>query len=108
MPRGFVRVASVSEVPPGAVACVHVGGQRIAVCNVGGRFYAVEDVCTHDGASFGQAELDDSEITCPRHGAAFDVTTGAVTRLPAAIPVRTFTVRTHGDDIEVEMDLEGS
>jgi len=88
------------------VASFEIGGRRIAVCNVGGRFYAVEDVCTHDGASFGQAELDGDEITCPRHGAAFDVRTGAVTRLPAAVPVRTYNVRKHGDDIEVEMDSD--
>ena len=104
MPRGFVRVASAGEVQPGTVASFEIGGRRIAVCNVGGRFYAVEDVCTHDGASFGQAELDGDEITCPRHGAAFDVRTGAVTRLPAAVPVRTYNVRKRGDDIEVEMD----
>ncbi len=104
MRRGFVRVASAGAVQPGTVASFEIGGQRIAVCNVGGRFYAVEDVCTHDGASFGRAELDGDEITCPRHGAAFDVRTGAVTRLPAAVPVRTYNVRQQGDDIEVEMD----
>ena len=85
---------------------MEVAGRRIALCNVDGRFYAVEDVCTHDGASFGHAELNGVEITCPRHGAAFDVTTGAVTRLPAAVPVSTFNVRTSGDDIEVEVDLD--
>jgi len=88
------------------VTTVEIGGNRIAVCNAGGRLYAVEDVCTHDGASFGRAELDGVEITCARHGAAFDVTTGAVTRLPAAVPVRTYDVRTNGDDIEVEVDLD--
>ena len=106
MPKGFVRAASTGRVPPGTVTTVDVGGYRVAVCNVGGRFYAVEDACTHDGASFGQAELEGAEITCPRHGAAFDVTTGAVTRLPAAIPVRTFNTRVSGDDIEVEVDLD--
>jgi len=100
-----VRVASVDEVPPGAVTTVEIDGQRIAVCNVGGRFYAVEDVCTHDGASFGRAELDGQEITCPRHGAAFDLETGAVTRLPAAVPVKTFNARVRDDNIEVEVDL---
>jgi len=106
LPKRFVRAASVSEVPPGTVTTVEIGGNRIAVCNAGGRLYAVEDVCTHDGASFGRAELDGVEITCARHGAAFDVTTGAVTRLPAAVPVRTYDVRTNGDDIEVEVDLD--
>ena len=88
------------------MTAVDIGGRRVAICNVGGRFYAVEDVCTHDGTSFGQAELDDIEITCPRHGAAFDVTTGAVTRLPAAVPVKTYNVRAIGGDIEVEVDLD--
>ena len=85
---------------------VDVAGRPVAICNVGGRFYAVEDVCSHDGASFGQTELEGVEITCPRHGAAFDVTTGAVIRLPAAVPVKTYGVRTNGDDIEVEVDLD--
>ena len=104
MSKEYLRVASKDEIAPGTVKKVEARGERIALCNVSGRFYAVEDMCTHDGASFGAAHLEGNEITCPRHGAAFDVTTGAVTRLPAAVPVKSYNVRVNGDDIEVEMD----
>ena len=99
----FQRIASMSEIPPGASKVFEVGDRAVAVCNVGGDLYAIEDVCTHDGASFDQGELDGCEIECPRHGARFDVRDGTATELPAVVPVDTFPVRVEGGDIEVDV-----
>lgn len=80
-----------------------VGGEAILLCNVEGAIYAIQDLCTHDGGELDQGELDGCRIMCPRHGAYFDVTTGAALTLPAILPVRTYSVRVDGDAIFVEM-----
>ena len=93
MSEGFVAVAKLSDLPPGAVKVVTAGFDRIALCNVDGTVHAVEDVCTHDDGPLGEGALRGCEIECPRHGARFDVRTGAVTRMPAAAAVKTFPVK---------------
>jgi 3-phenylpropionate/trans-cinnamate dioxygenase ferredoxin subunit len=99
----FQKVGKVSDIPVGRVKVYEVGNREIAVCNVNGEFYAIDDVCTHDGGSLDQGELDGYEIECPRHGARFDVRDGSVTELPAVVPVDRFNVRVQGDDIEIEV-----
>jgi 3-phenylpropionate/trans-cinnamate dioxygenase ferredoxin subunit len=74
----------------------------VLLCNVDGDIYAIEDVCTHDGGELDQGELEGCRIMCPRHGAFFDVTTGAALTPPAVMPVATFKVRLEGNDIHVE------
>jgi 3-phenylpropionate/trans-cinnamate dioxygenase ferredoxin subunit len=81
---------------------VTVDGTAVLLCNVGGKLYAIEDVCTHDGGELDQGELEGERIMCPRHGAYFDVKTGAALTLPAILPVRTFGVRVEGDDVYLE------
>ena len=98
----FVTVARVADTPPGTISVHDVGGARIALCNVNGRFYAIDDVCTHDGSPLDQGELQGELVECPRHGAKFDVTTGRATVLPAVRPVRTYPVRVEGDDVQVD------
>ena len=97
----FVRVARKADVPPGRVKVVEVEELRIALCNVGGEIYAIQDICTHDGFPLDQAELEGEVIECPRHGARFNVRTGAVVSLPASMPLPTYQVRMKGEDIEV-------
>jgi 3-phenylpropionate/trans-cinnamate dioxygenase ferredoxin subunit len=99
----FVKLGKVSDVPPGTAKVFEVEDRAIAVCNVDGELYAIDDVCTHDEGSLEQGELDGFEIECPRHGARFDVRTGEITALPAVVPIDTFGVRVEGDDIEVEV-----
>ena len=99
----FERICSVSEVPPGTARVFEVGDRTVAVCNVGGQFFAVDDVCTHDEGSLEQGGLEDFEIECPRHGARFDVRTGAATVLPAVLPIETFGVRVQGEDVEIDV-----
>ena len=80
-----------------------VNGTRIALCNVNGRFYAIDDLCTHDGGPLDQGELQGELVECPRHGAKFDVTTGRAVVLPAVRPVKTYPVRVDGDDVKVDV-----
>jgi 3-phenylpropionate/trans-cinnamate dioxygenase ferredoxin subunit len=95
-------VARASEIAPGTMRRVAVEGCDVLVCNVAGAFYAVEDVCTHDGEPLDGGELDGNRVMCPRHGALFDVTTGKALTLPAIAPLPTFDVRVDGDDIYVD------
>ncbi len=96
-------IAKTSDVPPGTAKRFDVDGTEVLLCNVGGAFYAVEDVCTHDGGPLDQGELEGCEIMCPRHGALFDVTTGAALTLPAVVPLPTYAVTVDGDDVSVEV-----
>src|ERR1051326_2732346 len=69
-----------------------------------GQFYAIDDLCTHDGGSLDQGQLEGDEIECPRHGARFNVTTGAAIQLPAFEPVETHDVRVDGDALQVGVE----
>lgn len=100
---GLHVIAKVSDTPPGTIRVHEVGGVWIALCNVNGRFYAIDDVCTHDGGPLDQGELQDNLVECPRHGAKFDVTTGRAVVLPAVQPVKTYRVEVDGDDVKVEV-----
>jgi 3-phenylpropionate/trans-cinnamate dioxygenase ferredoxin component len=96
------RVAKTSDIPPGQTKAFHVDEIDVLVCNVDGSFYAIEDICTHDGGRLDQGEVEGSIVVCPRHGATFDVRTGEALTLPAVMPVMTFAVRVDGDDLYVE------
>jgi 3-phenylpropionate/trans-cinnamate dioxygenase ferredoxin subunit len=100
----FVRACRVSDIPAGTVGYAEVDGLRLAIANKDGEFYAVDDICTHDGGSLDQGELQGYNIECPRHGARFDVRTGRVTALPAIIPIGTYEVKVEGDDVLVDME----
>jgi len=97
-------VAKTADIAPGTTHKIVVDGSPVLLCNVDGTFYAIEDVCTHDGGELDQGELDGCRIMCPRHGAYFDVTTGAALTLPAVLPVPTFPVRVVGDDIVIDLE----
>ncbi len=99
---GFRVVARVGEIGPGQKKVVEVGGVPVVLVNLDGEFFAVEDICTHDGGPLGEGDLEGHQIICPRHGARFDVRTGAVLAMPAFEPVPTYAVRVEGDDILVE------
>ena len=99
----FVSVAKASETAPGTITVHEVDGVRIALCNVNGRFYAIDDVCTHDGGPLDQGELQGQPVECPRHGAKFDVTDGRAVVLPAVMPVKTYAVQVDGDDVKVDV-----
>jgi 3-phenylpropionate/trans-cinnamate dioxygenase ferredoxin subunit len=100
---GFVKVAKAQDVALGSGKRVEVSGKKIAIFNVDGKYYAIDDTCTHKGGPLSEGGLDGKEVTCPRHGAVFDVTTGEVLGPPAPKPVSRYDVRISGDDIEVKV-----
>jgi len=97
----FEVVAKVGEIPEGGVKVVRVDGDAVAVFHVGGAYYGLADVCTHDGGSLADGALDGYEIECARHGARFDIRTGAALTLPAVEAVPTHAVRVIGGEIQV-------
>lgn len=99
----FVRVAETSDIPPGRVKVVLVGDRRIALCNVDGQFFAINNLCSHDGGPLDQGELAGDVIECPRHGARFDVRTGKVLALPAVKPLNTYPLRVEDSEIRVAL-----
>ncbi len=100
----FVKVARLTDLPPGSQLLVTINGQSLALFNVDGTIYAVEDVCTHDGGPLVEGKLDGYEIECPRHGARFDVRTGKALRMPAFEPIDTYQAKVEGEDILVALD----
>lgn len=98
----FVRVASAADIPPGAKKIVEVDGVEAVVVNLDGVFYAIENVCTHDGGPLGEGALEGCQLICPRHGARFDVRTGAALTMPAFEPAPTYAVRVADGDVLIE------
>jgi len=99
----FIKVAETSDIPAGRVKVVLVGDRRIALCNVDGQLFAIDDLCTHDGGPLGQGDLQDDVIECPRHGARFNVRTGKVLALPAVKALNTYPVEVEGSEIRVAL-----
>ena len=104
----WIHVAAFNDVPKGEAKAVKLGeGRSIALFNVDGEYYAIEDVCTHDGAPLAHGRFRGEEITCPRHGARFDLRTGTALTLPAYLPVATYPVRVR-DDGMIVIDVDGA
>jgi len=98
----FVKVDRSSEIGPCEKKIYEVDGILVVVVNLDGEYYCIEDVCTHDGGPLGEGDLDDGEIVCPRHGARFDLRTGAAVKLPAFEPVATYEVKVQDGDLLIE------
>lgn len=106
--REFITVGLVGDVDVGLAIVVYAGERRLVLCNVDGEYYAIDDVCTHDGGPLGEGELFECEIECPRHGARFDVRTGKVLSLPAVFPVASYPVKVEGEEIKVGIPTEAA
>jgi nitrite reductase/ring-hydroxylating ferredoxin subunit len=97
----FVRVAGVSDVPPGEMMIVEVGGEEVVVANLGGDFVAFQNACTHRAGPLGEGLLMDEVVECPFHGGQFNARTGEVISPPPQEPLKTYPVQVEGDDIKV-------
>ncbi len=99
----FVPVCKVADVPDPGKTVVEVGNRIVALFHVGGQFWAIDDVCTHDGGPLAEGQLIGYTIACPRHGAKFDIRTGQALSMPATRPAVAHTVRIEGDDVLVQL-----
>jgi nitrite reductase/ring-hydroxylating ferredoxin subunit len=99
----FVKVATVSEVPPGKAKQAKVGGKTVALFNVNGNFHAIDDTCPHRGASLAEGEVEGQHVVCPLHAAVFDVTNGAHLTPPARSDVACYKVQVMGDEVQVDV-----
>lgn len=100
---GWIKVVAAEEVAEGTVAAFEVGERKVAIANVDGTIHAFDDACTHRRCSLAEGELDGSVVSCPCHGAEFDVTCGEVLEGPATEPVEVFEVRQVEGSIEVAL-----
>ena len=99
-----VTLGKTAEVEDGRGKCfVTPDGSKIAVFNVGGKFYAIDDLCTHAEASLSDGWVDGHCVACPWHGAEFDLKTGAAMTPPASEPVKNYPVVVDGEDLKIEM-----
>jgi len=100
----FTHVADVSEIADPGTMLVEVDGEVVALFHVEGRFYAIDDVCTHDGGPLVDGELTGYKIACPRHGAKFDIRTGAALSMPAVRPTRAHLVKVEDGGVWVALE----
>lgn len=96
----FVKVCKTTDVKEGSGKSVEINGKAIAVFNVGGKFYAINDVCGHRGGPLSEGELDGNTVICPWHGWRYDVTSGANELVPD-LPTEKYEVKIEGEDVLV-------
>jgi len=99
----FVKAAKTDEIAPGQSKMLEVNGKKIAIFNVAGSFHAIDDTCSHRGGSLSQGMIEGEKVTCPWHGAVFDIRSGEVLGPPAPKGVARYNVRVDGVQIEVEI-----
>ena len=98
----FVRTTKKDEIPPGMIREFQLDGKTIALANVDGKFFAINNVCMHRGGPLGEGQLAGHTVTCPWHGWQYDVTNGTVVG-NAAVGVETYPVEVRGNDIFVDV-----
>ena len=99
----FTKVAETKDLQPGSAKRVEVSGKKIALFNIQGQFYALDDTCTHRGGPLSEGDIEDESVTCPWHGATFDVKTGQALGPPASTGVACYKVQVEGSDINIEL-----
>jgi nitrite reductase (NADH) small subunit/3-phenylpropionate/trans-cinnamate dioxygenase ferredoxin subunit len=99
----FVKVATTDQLTPGQGMTIQVNGEYVALFNVDGTFYAIDDTCPHSGGPLGQGFLEDCVVTCPWHGWRFNVTTG-VSPIVSSISVKKYEVTVEGNDVLVAVE----
>jgi nitrite reductase/ring-hydroxylating ferredoxin subunit len=99
----FVKVATKAEISDQSAKLIKIGNKRIALFNLGGQFFAIDDTCSHADGPLSEGEIEGEEVECPWHGSRFNIKTGEVTAEPAGENVGRYNVRVTGDDLEVEV-----
>ena len=101
----FFEIALIEEIPNGERIFVEIGPHHIVLFNMAGNFYAIGDVCTHDDGPLGDGDVIGFEITCPRHGARFDIRNGKALALPAVQDTPSYPVRVADGKIEIGIPI---
>ncbi|MCW4029606.1 MAG: non-heme iron oxygenase ferredoxin subunit [Candidatus Bathyarchaeota archaeon] len=106
----FEQAAQTQDIPAGQMKAVKIGTQEVLIANINGAFYAVSNVCTHQGGNLSKGKLEGNVITCPRHKAQFDLTNGKVVSPPKIMfmhptisDLPTFTAKVEGNKILIEL-----
>lgn len=99
----WTEVAQVGDIPPGEAKAVVVDDRMIAVVNLDGEFYAIDNVCTHAFAILTEGRIEDDCISCPLHAARFNIRTGEVVSPPAYEPLQTYEVRVSGGAVFIRL-----
>jgi nitrite reductase/ring-hydroxylating ferredoxin subunit len=99
----FVKVAGKEEIAPGQGKAVEVGGHKVAVFNVNGSYCAIGDACTHQGAPLSDGFVSGNIVTCPWHGAKFDLTSGKALSPPASGGVACYKARVTDYSVDIEI-----
>ena len=101
----FVKVAKANEIESGQARLVDVKGKQIALFNIDGQFFALNNTCPHRGGPLAAGEISGHEVTCPWHGGTFDIRTGDVVGPPPQHAVARYGVRVTDTDIEIEIEV---
>lgn len=104
----YIKVARVSEVSVSQMKQFQLNGQDICVANIDGKFFAINNICSHEGGPLADGKLEGNEVECPWHQSKFDMTTGEVKSPPATEPQAVYEVKIEGDDIMVKLDYDKS
>lgn len=99
----FVVAAKITDVAQNATKCVSTEDKEVTLVNLNGQFFALDNLCTHEGAPLCEGSIEGEEIECPWHLGRFNIKTGKATELPAEKDLRTYPIRINGDDIEIEI-----
>jgi 3-phenylpropionate/trans-cinnamate dioxygenase ferredoxin subunit len=97
----YVMVGEASDLPNGKRLFVEIDDETIVVFNIGGRYFAIADLCSHDNGPLGDGDLEDFQVICPRHGARFDVRNGKALSFPAVLDIPAYPVRVVNGRIEI-------
>jgi len=104
----FVRVAKTSELTDPGQMLAEVDDRIVVLMKVGGEFFCLDDVCTHDGGPLSEGSLDNHTIACPRHGAKFDIRSGKVLSMPATEDTVAHEVQVRGEEVWVRLNESGA
>ncbi len=99
----FKVVAKLSDIPDPGKLCVELDERFIVIVHRDGKIFCLDDVCTHDGGPLGEGELDGNCLVCPRHGARFDIESGAAVTMPATEATAVHSVRIEDGEILVQL-----
>lgn len=102
----FVTIGPADELDNGERLFIEIDQEEIVIFNLGGQYYAIGDVCSHDDGPLGDGDLEGFEIICPRHGARFDIRSGKVLTLPAIVDIPAYPIRVSDGQIEIGLPIE--